>query len=80
MPSWDTVQILIVIVSLRTFVEHASRGLLLLMLLSYSRHVIINASAAGTDSLGAVSSENKACSEIGIELLRRGVSLKCPKE
>jgi hypothetical protein len=28
----------------------------------------------GTDSLGAVSSESKICSEIGIELLKRGVS------
>lgn len=28
----------------------------------------------GTDSLGAVSSESRLCSEIGIELLKRGVS------
>ena len=38
---------------------------------------LIRVSAAwteGTDSLGAVSSESKLCSEIGIELLKRGVS------
>lgn len=28
----------------------------------------------GKDSLGAVSSESKLCSEIGVELLKRGVS------
>ena len=34
----------------------------------------IGVCAAGTDSRGAVSSESRICSEIGIELLERGVS------
>jgi hypothetical protein len=53
-------------------IRHASRGLLWLLLLN--GHLVNGAPAHGTDSLGAVSSESKTCSEIGIELLRRGVS------
>jgi hypothetical protein len=35
---------------------------------------LIAAVSAGKDDLGAVSSESAVCSEIGIELLKRGVS------
>jgi hypothetical protein len=53
-------------------IGHASRGLLWLLLLN--GHLANAVPAHGTDALGAVSSESKTCSEIGIELLRRGVS------
>jgi hypothetical protein len=53
-------------------IGHASRGLLWLLLLN--GHLVNAVPAHGTDALGAVSSESKTCSEIGIELLRRGVS------
>ena len=55
-----------------SLIWHASRGFLWLLLLN--EYVTKAAPAHGTDSLGAVSSESKTCSEIGIELLRRGVS------
>lgn len=41
-----------------------------LLLSSWSSHFLVN--AAGEDKLGAVSSESKICSEIGIGLLERG--------
>ncbi len=63
-----------VLVSIFRLIGHATRGLLCMMLMS-TRYLNVNASASGTDSLGAVSCESKACSEIGIELIRRGVSL-----
>jgi hypothetical protein len=53
-------------------IGHASRGLLWLLLLN--GHLANAVPAHGKDALGAVSSESKTCSEIGIELLRRGVS------
>ncbi|KAN0107880.1 gamma-glutamyltranspeptidase [Hyaloscypha variabilis] len=53
-----------------SLIRHASGSLLWLLLLS--RHLVNAAPAHGADSLGAVSSESKTCSEIGIELLRRG--------
>ncbi|KAE9377462.1 gamma-glutamyltranspeptidase [Stipitochalara longipes BDJ] len=56
--------------SLYNLIKHASRGLLWLLLLD--GHFVTAAPAHGTDSFGAVSSESKTCSEIGIELLRRG--------
>jgi hypothetical protein len=59
---------------LLSLIGHASRGLLWLLLLHSSSELVNAAPAHGTDSLGAVSSESKICSEIGIELLRRGVS------
>jgi hypothetical protein len=52
-------------------IGHASRGLLWLLLLN--GHLVNAVPAHGTDALGAVSSESRTCSEIGIELLRRGV-------
>ncbi|KAH8778074.1 gamma-glutamyltranspeptidase [Hyaloscypha finlandica] len=51
-------------------IGHASRGLLWLLLLN--GHLANAVPAHGKDALGAVSSESKTCSEIGIELLRRG--------
>ena len=42
------------------------------ILLGLRASIAVNAS--GTESLGAVASESKLCSEIGIELLKRGVS------
>jgi hypothetical protein len=53
-------------------IGHASRVLLWLLLLN--GHLVNAVPVHGTDALGAVSSESKTCSEIGIELLRRGVS------
>jgi hypothetical protein len=73
------VQPLMVTASLFSLIGHASRGILWLMLVSQSIYFTANASASGTDSLGAVSCESKACSEVGIELLRRGVSLHFPR-
>jgi hypothetical protein len=59
---------------LLSLIGHASRGLIWFLLLHSSSNLVNAAPAHGTDSLGAVSSESKTCSEIGIELLRRGVS------
>ena len=44
------------------------------ILLGLTKVVAIN--AAGTESRGAVACESKICSEIGIDLLARGVSQK----
>jgi gamma-glutamyltranspeptidase/glutathione hydrolase len=60
--------------SLFGLIGHASRSILWLMLVCGSRELVVNGYTSGTDSLGAVSCESKTCSEIGIELLRRGVS------
>jgi len=53
--------------------RHILRGILYLTLTSWSGCIAVTATT-GQDSLGAVSSESKICSEIGIELLKRGVS------
>ena len=66
---------LILAASFFSLIGHASRGFLWLMLASSAGVITANATpTAGTDSIGAVSCESKTCSEIGIELLRRGVS------
>jgi gamma-glutamyltranspeptidase/glutathione hydrolase len=49
---------------------------LCLILSTWSGNIVANASSS--DTLGAVSSESKLCSEIGIELLKRGVSSFIP--
>lgn len=52
--------------------SRALRSCLLTLLVSASN--VCNAAAiSSTDRLGAVSSESKLCSEIGVELLKRGV-------
>lgn len=53
------------------------RNALALLLLS---HVTSGATISREDSLGAVASESKICSEIGIGLLQRGVSRGVPTQ
>lgn len=66
--------------SLLSLIRNASRSVLWLILVCGSRNVVVNGYTSGTDSLGAVSCESKTCSEIGIELLRRGVSFYFPTD
>lgn len=69
----NSLQMLISLASLLSLIGHVSISIRWLMLVCGSGHVV-DAYTGGTDSLGAVSSESKTCSEIGVELLKRGVS------
>lgn len=53
-------------------IRNSPGGLITLLLSSLSSALVIN--TAEKDKLGAVASESKICSEIGIGLLERGVN------
>jgi gamma-glutamyltranspeptidase/glutathione hydrolase len=76
----EVVQLLMSLASFLSLIGHASRSAFWLMLVCGGRHLVVNGYTSGTDSLGAVSCESKTCSEIGIELLRRGVSFNFPTD
>ena len=61
--------------SISKILRNLSRNALVLLLLS---HVTLGATISREDSLGAVASESRICSEIGIGLLQRGVSCGAP--
>jgi hypothetical protein len=65
-------QLLIIIAPMSSNMSRFYTTLLWLILSIWGGSIV--ASASSSDTLGAVSSESKLCSEIGIELLKRGVS------
>ena len=66
-------QLLMIIAPISRYILRSYTAFLCLILNTWSGSIVVNASSS--DTLGAISSESKLCSEIGLELLKRGVSL-----